>query len=96
MKKILIVFTIITINLLSPRFIGQGYSQGNPWGGSGSQNGGGPPPPPDGYCQQFPNDPACGDYVSVPIGGIEGTMIFLVVTSLFFYYKFNGNSFKFK
>jgi hypothetical protein len=80
------IIVILTLSLTS-------YSQ--PWG-PGGPDGGGPPPPPDNYCQQFPDDPACGGNTAVPVSSTEGMIIFMFLSGIFFYYKMNGNSFKFK
>lgn len=63
---------------------------------SQGQGMGGPPNPPPGYCEQFPNDPACANHVAVPIGSTEGMIIFTLLAGTFFMYKMNGNSFKLK
>lgn len=88
MKKILLTLSLLVI-------INLGFTQGGPWGPGGPGNGG-PPPPPPGYCDQFPDDPACAGAVSVPIGSTEIMIGFAIISALFFAYKLNGNSFKFK
>jgi len=83
MRKILIR-VIIILSLFPKPFLGQGQGQN------------GPPNPPPGYCNQFPNDPACQNAVSVPIGSNDIMVGFAILSALFFAYKLNGNSFKFK
>ncbi len=92
--KILIILILTYISILLT--VQTVSAQGNPWGGPGGPNGGGPPTPPDNYCQQFPDDPTCGGNVAVPIGSTEGMLIFMFLSGVFFYYKINGNTFKFK
>lgn len=91
--KLLIILILTYIAVLMTV---QVSAQGNPWGGPGGPGGGGPPPPPQGYCDQFPDAPECQGNVAVPISSTEGTMIFLFLSGIFFYYKLNGNTFKFK
>ncbi len=91
-NKLKIVQIIILIYISILLSVQAAKAQG--WG-PGGPNGGGPPPPP-GYCNQFPNDPACQNAVSVPIGSSEIMIGFAILSGLFFAYKLNGNSFKFK
>lgn len=81
MKKLLLLITFSLV-MITP------FSQG--------QGQGGPPNPPPGYCDQFPNDPACVNNIAVPIGSTEGMIIFMFLSGIFFIYKMNGNSLKFK
>lgn len=79
------ILTLLLMVMLSTGYIAQGQGNGN-----------GPPNPPPGYCDQFPNDPACVNNIAVPIGSTEGMIIFMFLSGIFFIYKMNGNSLKFK
>ena len=93
MLKIKKYFKILLVVLLL--MSNESFGQGGPPFGGGGPGQGGPPPPPDNYCQQFPDAPECQN-VAVPIGSTESMVIFMFLSGIFFIYKMNGNSFKFK